>query len=63
MSALQAAKINSLLAEGKSIEFLLSPYQLIWLEKIKDFPKNKLSNYIGQDFELAFQDFNKQLSK
>ena len=63
MSALQAAKINSLLAEGKSIEFLLSPYQLMWLEKIKDVPKNKLANYIGKDFELAFQDFNKQLSK
>lgn len=63
MSALQAAKINSLLSEGKSIEFLLSPYQLMWLEKIKDVPKNKLANYIGKDFELAFQDFNKQLSK
>ncbi|HOJ91142.1 MAG TPA: hypothetical protein PLH86_08580, partial [Saprospiraceae bacterium] len=46
MTSLQATRINSLLAQGKAVESLLSPRQI----QIFHSAKNKnLKNYIGEE--------------
>jgi hypothetical protein len=54
MTALQAARANSYLAEGKSCESILSPRQIIWPQKLKSLTKSKLKNQIGRDILTAW---------
>lgn len=54
MTSLQAAKSNSMLAEGKAIDHLFSPRQLA----LKSKSSNK-KNYIGTDIITAWQEAEK----
>lgn len=56
MTALQATRANSLLADGKSCDPLLSPRQLQRLRKIKELKNAKLKNQIGQELITAWYD-------
>ncbi len=54
MTALQATRANSMLAEGKSCEFILSPGQINLFKKNKSIKNSKLKNQIGRDIILAW---------
>lgn len=54
MTSLQATRANSLLAEGKSCESILSPRQLERYHNIKSTTKSKLKNQIGREIILAW---------
>jgi hypothetical protein len=54
MTALQAARINSLLAQGKSCEHLLSPRQITRYKHLKSIPASQRKNQIGRDIIQAW---------
>jgi hypothetical protein len=58
MTELQAARANSLLAEGKSCESVLSPRQIALFQKQKTIHKSKLKNQIGKDMNLGWYEEN-----
>lgn len=54
MTQIQSARANSLLAEGKSCESVLSPRQILKYEQLKTIPKSSLKNNIGRDIIQAW---------
>ena len=54
MTALQAARANALIGQGKSPEGLLSPRQVELAQQAKGLPEQKLENAIGKDIAEAW---------
>lgn len=54
MTEMQSMRANSLLAEGKPCDPVLSPRQIKYYQEIKSGSRSKLINQIGKDITLAW---------